>query len=56
MPAVSCADVGADACQRQFKAETKEELVRQVARHLKEVHDVKTPTQTFITLYAQHAK
>lgn len=43
MPEVSCADVGSDTCQTRFKAESKDELMRQVADHLYKVHNVKTP-------------
>lgn len=52
---VRCADVGADTCKARFTAETREELVRQVAKHLREVHNVSTPTQTFMTYYLKHA-
>lgn len=56
MPEVRCADVGADTCQGHFKAESKTELIRMVAKHLKEVHKVDPPNQTIVTLYAKHSK
>ncbi|MBW3591721.1 MAG: DUF1059 domain-containing protein [Actinobacteria bacterium] len=52
---VRCADVGADTCNARFTAETQEELVRQLARHLREAHNVPTPTQTFMTYYLKQA-
>lgn len=55
MPEVRCADVGADTCKGHFKAGTKDELARQVADHLHKVHEVKAPTQTFLTYYLKKA-
>lgn len=55
MPEVRCADVGADTCQAHFEAESKSELIRKVAKHLRQVHKVDPPNQTFLTHYAKHS-
>jgi predicted small metal-binding protein len=43
----SCAAAGADACGFETKSDSREELARQLAEHLKS-HNVKTPTQTIV--------
>lgn len=43
-----CKDAGA-ACDARLWAPDKEELMRQVARHWKEVHRVEKPTQTIMS-------
>lgn len=35
-------------CKSQFTAPTKEELTRKMAEHLKDAHNVQTPTQTIV--------
>ena len=55
MPEHRCSNVGAFTCNGHFKAETKDELMRQVARHLREEHNVKTPTQTLMNYVAKMA-
>ncbi len=39
-----------------MKAGSKEEVLRQVAVHLRDVHRVMTPTQTVMNYIAQHIK
>jgi predicted small metal-binding protein len=51
-----CSDIGADTCTKHFIAETWEELKGQVEEHLKDVHRVKTPTQTLMTYIAKKVK
>jgi predicted small metal-binding protein len=48
--------VGADTCKGQFTADTREELLRKVAVHLRDVHKVMTPTQTVMTFILKNAK
>lgn len=38
MPEFSCAAAGADSCGWKASTQSEEELVQQVARHLKEKH------------------
>lgn len=40
MPDFSCAAAGADSCGWQATTSDEDELVQQVAKHLKEKHDV----------------
>lgn len=40
MPEFSCAAAGADTCGWKASAESEDELVEEIARHLKEKHDV----------------
>lgn len=40
MPEFSCAAAGADTCGWKASAQSEEELVQQIARHLKEKHDL----------------
>lgn len=51
-----CADIGADTCREHFVAGTCEELMDQVAEHLRTVHRVRTPTQTLMTYIAKKVK
>jgi predicted small metal-binding protein len=51
-----CSDIGADTCKKHFVAQTWEELMGQVADHLRIVHRVKTPTQTLMTYIAKKVK
>jgi predicted small metal-binding protein len=51
-----CSDIGADTCKKHFVAPTWEELMGQVAEHLRIVHRVKTPTQTLMTYIAKKVK
>lgn len=44
----SCASVGADTCGFKTTASDKTDLARQLASHLVNVHNVKTPTQTIV--------
>ena len=55
MPEIRCADTGAFTCRAHFSAETMEDLLRQVAEHLRVRHDVKQPTQTFLNYCAKVA-
>ena len=48
-------DAGAN-CNGHFKAATKEELMRDVAAHFKEKHNVGDPSQTIMNLVAKLAK
>ncbi len=48
-----CSDIGADTCKKHFVAATLDELMGQVAEHLRTVHRVKTPTQTLMTYIAK---
>jgi len=41
MPSVRCRDVGFD-CDFEADAETKEELMRKISAHAKEVHSIQT--------------
>lgn len=40
MPEFSCAAAGADTCGWKASAESEDELVGEIAKHLKEEHDV----------------
>lgn len=40
MPDFSCAAAGADSCGWKASDESEDDLVQQVAKHLKEKHDV----------------
>ncbi len=40
MPEFSCAAAGADTCGWKASADSEDELVEEIARHLKEKHDV----------------
>ncbi|HEX2179133.1 MAG TPA: DUF1059 domain-containing protein [Actinomycetota bacterium] len=51
-----CSDIGADTCKKHFVAQTWEELMDQVADHLRIVHRVRTPTQTLMTYIAKKVK
>ena len=51
-----CSDIGADTCKRHFIATTQDELMDQVAEHLRLVHSVRTPTQTLMTYIAKKVK
>lgn len=44
----SCASAGADTCGYKTTAPDKADLARQLAGHLRDVHAVKTPTQTIV--------
>lgn len=44
----SCASAGADTCGFTTTAVDRSDLARQLARHLNDVHSVKTPTQTIV--------
>lgn len=48
-----CADIGADTCRQQFTAPTLEDLMEEIAEHLRTVHRVRTPTQTLMTYIAK---
>jgi predicted small metal-binding protein len=48
-------DAGAN-CNGHFKAETTEDLMREVAEHFKKKHGVADPTQTIMNLVAKLAK
>ena len=48
-------DAGAN-CNGHFKAETKEDLMRDVAAHFKQKHGVGDPSQTIMNLVAKLAK
>ena len=48
-------DAGAN-CNGHFKAETKEDLMRDVDAHFKEKHGVGDPTQTIMNLVEKLAK
>ncbi|MGH3934963.1 MAG: DUF1059 domain-containing protein [Pseudonocardiaceae bacterium] len=39
---------GHQECFSQYTASNKDDLMRQVADHLKEAHNVETPTQTLM--------
>ncbi|MGH3925240.1 MAG: DUF1059 domain-containing protein [Pseudonocardiaceae bacterium] len=39
---------GHQECFSQYTASNKDDLMRQVADHLKEAHNVQTPTQTLM--------
>lgn len=43
----SCAAAGADSCGFETHSDSREDLARQLAEHLK-LHNVKTPTQTIV--------
>lgn len=51
-----CADIGADTCTKHFVAMTWDELMAQVAEHLRVVHRVKTPTRTLMTYIAKKVR
>lgn len=55
MPQFRCVDVGAN-CRGHFVAATSEDLVRQVAEHLQEVHKVKRPSQTLLNYITKNAR
>jgi predicted small metal-binding protein len=55
VPEFRCVDAGSN-CNGYFKAETKEDLMREVAAHFKEKHGVGDPTQTIMNLVAKLAK
>jgi predicted small metal-binding protein len=55
MPEHRCVNVGAISCNGHFRADTMEELLRQVAKHLKEKHAVATPTQTVMNYVVKMA-
>lgn len=40
MPEFSCAAAGADSCGWKASAESEDELVEEIAEHLKQKHDV----------------
>lgn len=44
----SCRDAGHDLCGWKVKASTEEELVRQLADHVKRVHHLKTVPDTIV--------
>jgi predicted small metal-binding protein len=51
-----CANIGAASCNRVFRAETMEELLRIVAEHARKQHAVKTPTATIMNYVARMAR
>jgi predicted small metal-binding protein len=48
-------DAGA-SCSGHFKAATRDDLLRQVADHFRQKHQVKNPTQTIMNLVDKLAK
>jgi predicted small metal-binding protein len=48
-------DAGAN-CNGHFKAETREDLLREVAEHFKRKHALSDPTQTIMSLVDKLAK
>lgn len=52
----SCASAGADTCGFATTAVDKSDLARQLAKHLDEVHAVKTPTQTIVRYLVKMAE
>ncbi len=46
-----CRDAGPN-CDARFAASHKDDLMRQVAQHVKEVHKVERPTQTIMSYLA----
>lgn len=51
----TCVDAGA-ACRARFEAETDEELLDQIAKHLKEKHNVQHVTKTLANYALKVAK
>lgn len=53
---LSCADVGAGSCKGAFVGATEDELIAQVAAHLKADHAVHTVSQTLVNLVRATAR
>lgn len=56
MPEFSCAAAGADSCGWKASATSEDELVAEVARHLKERHDVQHVSNTLAKYAAAVAR
>ena len=48
--------MGAFTCKGTFRADSMDDLLRQVADHLRERHAVKTPTATIMNYIAKMAQ
>jgi predicted small metal-binding protein len=51
-----CANIGADSCRGVFRAETMTALLKMVADHATQRHNVKAPTTTLMSYVARMAK
>ena len=51
-----CANIGADSCRDVFRAETMTALLKMVAEHATQRHNVKAPTTTLMSYVARMAK
>lgn len=56
MPEFSCAAAGADSCGWSTSAESEDEVVAEVAQHLKDKHDVEHVTTTLAKYAAAVAR
>lgn len=56
MPEFSCAAAGADSCGWKASATDEDELVQQVAAHLRDKHDVQHVTTTLAKYAAAVAR
>lgn len=50
-----CSNVGAFPCKGHFKADSMDDLLRKVAEHLQDRHEVKAPTKTIMNYVAKMA-